>query len=252
MKRYENKVVVVTGSTRGIGYGIAERMISEGAMMVISSRKQKAVEKAVAELRNAYPGAKVEGCPCHVGKPEQRKKLIDFAVEKFGKIDVFVSNVAISPASGPLMTSEEKLWDKIFSVNITSAFFAVKEAVPHMPKGSSILFVGSIGGFVPFPLIGVYSISKTAILGLTRCLAEELSAKEIRVNNLAPGVIKTNFSRMIWQKSKGGERLNPALLIKRNGTSEDCAAAAAFLCSDDASYITGETLPVTGGLRSRL
>merc|ERR1719192_41865 len=108
-----------------------------------------------------------------------------------------------------------------------------------MPTGSSICFIASIGAFEPFPLIGVYSISKTALLGLTKCLANELAPKGIRVNCLAPGVIKTNFSKMIWSK-KGGERLNPALLVKRNGTIEDCGAATAFLCSDDASYISGE------------
>lgn len=249
-RRLDGKIAVITASTAGIGYAIAERLGHEGAHVVVSSRKQKQVDTTVETLSSQ--GLKVTGLTCHVGSKDDRRKLFNLVEEKFGGLDILVSNAGINPSFGQILDTKEEVWDKIFDVNVKAAFLLCQEAVPLMKKrgGGSVVFVSSIGGYDPFPMIAPYSISKTALLGLVQGLVPQLSSLNIRVNAIAPGIIKTNFSQALLEP--GEEAVAADVPLNRVGRPEECAGAVAFLVSDDASYITGETIVMSGGKRSRL
>ncbi|XP_035280966.1 dehydrogenase/reductase SDR family member 4 isoform X2 [Anguilla anguilla] len=153
-----------------------------------------------------------------------------------------------------MMDSNEEVWDKILDVNVKAAFLLTKLVVPHMEKrgGGSVVFVSSVAGYQPMQGLGPYSVSKTALLGLTRALAPELAHSNIRVNCVAPGVIKTRFSSVLWQNEDVVEEFKKQLCIKRLGQPQEVGGVIAFLCSEEASYITGETITVTGGMGCRL
>eukprot|EP00455_Lapot_gusevi_P026301 TRINITY_DN2776_c0_g1_i3.p1 TRINITY_DN2776_c0_g1~~TRINITY_DN2776_c0_g1_i3.p1 ORF type:complete len:254 (+),score=80.11 TRINITY_DN2776_c0_g1_i3:68-829(+) len=250
-KRLTNKVAVVTGSTDGIGFAIAERFASEGAKVVVSSRKAANVKKAVETIKAKFPNTSVHGVVCHIGIAADRKKLVQETVEKFGQIDILVSNVAVNPTMGSTLETDEKTWDKIFDINVKCSFLIAQECVPHMKNGGSITFVASQAGFTPFALLGAYSVSKTALFGLTKVLAQEL-APNIRVNCLAPGIIKTRFSVPLWKEDAIAEKALEGIPMRRFGTPAECAGTVAFLASEDASYVTGEIIVVNGGTTSRL
>ncbi|XP_071957405.1 dehydrogenase/reductase SDR family member 4-like isoform X2 [Antedon mediterranea] len=250
-RRLEGKVAIVTASTDGIGFSIARRLGQEGAHVVVSSRKENNVNKAVNQLKSE--GIKVSGMVCHVAKEEHRKRLINSTVEQQGGIDIFVSNAAVNPVYGPILDTPEEAWDKIFDVNVKATFLLIKDAVTHMKKrGGSIVIVSSVGGYVPSELIGAYSVSKTALFGLTKALAPQCARLGIRVNGLAPGLIKTKFSEALWSNEKALKQSTKMLPIARIGLPDECAGAVAFLCSDDSTYITGETMIVAGGMTARL
>ncbi|XP_059860794.1 dehydrogenase/reductase SDR family member 4-like isoform X1 [Delphinus delphis] len=248
----ENKVALVTASTDGIGFAIARRLAQDGAHVVVSSRKQKNVDRAVAMLHGE--GLSVMGTVCHVGKGEDRERLVATAVNLHGGVDILVSNAAVMPFFGNLMDVTEEVWDKILDINVKATALITKAVVPEMEKrgGGSVVIVASVGAYRPFPGLGPYNVSKTALLGLTKNLAVELAQSNIRVNCLAPGLIKTSFSRMLWDDQETLESLKATMQIKRIGKPEDCAGIVSFLCSEDASYITGETVVVAGGMPSRL
>ncbi|KAG8455427.1 hypothetical protein GDO86_001567 [Hymenochirus boettgeri] len=210
-KKLQGKVALVTASTDGIGLAIARRLGHDGACVLLSSRKQKNVDRAVHELRNE--GLNVEGTVCHVGNSEDRKRLVDTALQLFGGIDILVSNAAVNPFFGNILDSSEEEWDKS---------------------------------------LGPYSVSKTALLGLTKALAPELYPLNIRVNCLAPGLIRTKFSSALWENEAACEHTLNSMGISRIGEPEECAGTVSFLCSPDASYITGETIVVAGGCHSHL
>ncbi|XP_015789060.1 dehydrogenase/reductase SDR family member 4 isoform X2 [Tetranychus urticae] len=250
--KLKGKVAIVTASTDGIGLEISRRLGQEGASVIISSRRKENVNKAVDELKNQ--GLDVLGTVCHVSKEEDRKHLIDFTIKEKGAIDYFVSNAAINPVMMPILETGEGAWDKIFEVNVKSAFLLTKAVAPHMEKrgGGSIIYISSIGGYQPLPLIGAYSVSKTALLGLTKAVANETAASNIRVNCICPGIIKTKFSRALWENEGINEEMNRMIPMHRIGKPEEVASLVSFLCSDDASYITGESFVVAGGYYSRL
>ncbi|XP_045756528.1 dehydrogenase/reductase SDR family member 4 isoform X3 [Mirounga angustirostris] len=213
-----NKVALVTASTDGIGFAIARRLARDGAHVVISSRKQQNVDRAVAALQGE--GLSVAGTVCHVGKAEDRKRLVA----------------------------------TILDINVKATALMTKAVVPEMEKrgGGSVVIVASIGAYHPFPGLGPYNVSKTALLGLTKNLARELDQRNIRVNCLAPGLIKTSFSQVLWMDKAREESIKETMQIRRIGKPDDCAGIVSFLCSEDASYITGETVVVGGGTPSRL
>ncbi|XP_062945329.1 dehydrogenase/reductase SDR family member 4-like isoform X1 [Cynocephalus volans] len=247
-----NKVALVTASTEGIGFAIARRLAQDGAHVVISSRKQQNVDRAVAELQGE--GLSVTGTTCHVGNAEDRKRLVATAVNLHGGIDILVSNAAVNPVFGNLLDITEDVWDKVLNINVKATAMITKEVVPEMEKrgGGAVVIVSSIAGFLPSSGMGPYNVAKTALLGLTKNLAIDLASKNIRVNCLAPGLIKTNFSRVLWKDKATEEKMKENLQIRRLGKPEDCAGIVSFLCSEDASYITGETVVVGGGTPSRL
>eukprot|EP01025_Chloroclados_australasicus_P013849 TRINITY_DN16479_c0_g1_i3.p1 TRINITY_DN16479_c0_g1~~TRINITY_DN16479_c0_g1_i3.p1 ORF type:complete len:260 (-),score=1.94 TRINITY_DN16479_c0_g1_i3:165-944(-) len=193
--RFAGKVAVITASSEGIGFGIALRLCQEGCCVVISSRKQDNVDKALQTLKKVCANANAVGIVCHIGESLQRKNLIRFATETFGKIDILVSNAAVNPQLGGILDVPERVIDKVIDVNIKSAIMLVREAVPYMSDtGANIVFISSVAGYDAFEHLGVYSVSKTALLGLTKTLAKELSSQGIRVNCVAPGTIPTKLS----------------------------------------------------------
>nr|XP_004661815.2 dehydrogenase/reductase SDR family member 2, mitochondrial-like [Jaculus jaculus] len=244
-----NKVAVVTGSTNGIGFAIARRLAQDGAHVVISSRKQQNVDSAVATLQG--DGLCVSGTVCHVGKAEDRERLVATALEHCGGVDFLVCVAGVNPLVGSTIKSSEQIWDKILSVNVKAPALLLNQLLPHMEKRGqgSVVLVSSLAAYVPLPKLGAYNVSKTAVLGLTKTLAVELAPKNIRVNCLVPGIINTDFSKVVRTKgSWWGRRYQsqPYFSPCRVGQPEDCAGLVSFLCSPDASYITGENIVVAG------
>ncbi|KAF5820897.1 putative short-chain dehydrogenase/reductase SDR, NAD(P)-binding domain superfamily [Helianthus annuus] len=248
-RRFEGKVAIVTASTQGIGFSIAQRLGFEGASVVISSRKQKNVDEAVGKLK--AQGIEALGSVCHVSNAQQRKNLIEQTVQKYGKIDVVVLNAAVNPSVNPILQTKESTLDKLWEVNIKTSILLLQDASPHLSKGSSIVFISSISAFQPPPGMAMYGVTKTALLGLTKALASEL-APHTRVNCVAPGFVPTHFASYITSSEAKRREMENMTSLKRLGTTQDMAAATAFLASDDASYITGETIVVSGGTPSRL
>ncbi|KAJ8307915.1 hypothetical protein KUTeg_014533 [Tegillarca granosa] len=207
-----------------IGLAIARKLAQDGAKVVVSSRKQVNVEKAVQNLKSE--NLEVTGVVCHVGKSQDRTNLIQTALTEYGGVDILVSNAAQNPFFGNILD--------------------VKRG------GGSIVIVSSIGGYNPSNVIGPYSVSKTALLGLTKALVHQLSPLNIRVNGIAPGLIKTRFSEAIWRTDEAKKLSESMIPIRRIGEPQECAGIVAFLVSDEASYINGENIIVAGGIPARL
>ncbi|KAK1273964.1 hypothetical protein QJS04_geneDACA008063 [Acorus gramineus] len=248
-RRFEEKVAIVTASTQGIGFSIAERLGVEGASLVISSRKQKNVDEAVEKLRSR--GIEAIGVVCHVSNAQHRQNLVEATVNKYGGIDVIVSNAAANPTVDNILDTEEPVLDKLWEINVKASILLLQAAAPHLRQGSSVILISSIGGYHPQKTMAMYGVTKTALLGLTKALASEM-APSTRVNCIAPGFVPTHFADFLTKNETARKAIEESTLLNRLGTTNDIAGAAAFLASHDASYITGETLVVAGGMPSRL
>ncbi|XP_031217503.1 dehydrogenase/reductase SDR family member 2, mitochondrial-like [Mastomys coucha] len=240
------KVAVVTGSTKGIGFAIARRLAQDGAHVVISSRKQENVDEAVTILKEE--GLSVTGTVCHVGKAEDRQHLVTTALKHSGGIDFLVCVAGVNPLVGSTLGASEQIWDKILDVNVKSPALLLSKFLPYMENrgGGSVVLVSSAVAYTPVPKLGVYNTSKTALLGLCKSLAVELAPKGIRVNCLVPGIIKTDFSLREKTMPNKLPDMNKVFGLQRLGEPEECAGLVSFLCSSDASYITGENIMVAG------
>ncbi|XP_017793894.1 PREDICTED: dehydrogenase/reductase SDR family member 4-like [Habropoda laboriosa] len=250
-KRLEGKVAIVTASTEGIGFAIAKRLAEEGAKVMISSRKEANVKKAVEQLKST--GLNVCGTICHVGKKEDRKRLLEKTEQEFGSLDILVSNAATNPNPSTLFDTSEELWDKIFDINVKSTFLLLQESLSLLRKSKtpSIILVSSVSAYRPYTLLGAYGVSKTALLGINQLAAATLVSEGIRVNCIAPGIIKTKFAKILCE-GELGETMLSTIPMQRFGEPKDIAGVAAFLASDDASYITGETIIASGGMPCKL
>jgi dehydrogenase/reductase SDR family protein 4 len=246
-KKYKNKVVLITGSTMGIGLAIAEKFGLEEATVIICSRKKENLDKAELYLKSK--GITLDAYICNVNNKEERKNLIQSIEQKHKKLDVLVCNVAVNPHFGPSYDITEKEFDKIFEVNVKNTFFTIKESLPilKVSKNPSILIISSQAGYTPFNMIGVYSVSKTALLSMTKLLAQELAKFNIRVNCIAPGIINTKMSKAIIDSDEAKNNF-----MGRAGLPSEISGAALFLCSEEASFITGETVCINGGMHGRL
>ncbi|MBW7851607.1 MAG: SDR family oxidoreductase [Rhodospirillales bacterium] len=242
------KVAIITGSSRGIGRSIAECMAKAGAKVVISSRKAEACEAVAAAIREA--GGEAIAIPCNVSHREQLQALVDGAVETWGRIDVLVCNAAVNPYYGPMAKMPDDAYDKIMNSNVKSNFWLCNMAAPHIVAsgGGSILIVSSIGGDQGSATLGVYGISKAADFALTRNLAIEWGPQGIRANCIAPGLIKTDFSRALWENEKLARAVEQGTPVRRMGVPEDIGGVAVFLASRAAAYVTGQVLVVDGGV----
>ena len=245
--RLDGKVAIVTGSTRGIGLAIATTLARAGASVVISSRKPEHVEHAVATLRSE--GLTVVGIPAHMGKPADAHELAARAVEHFEGIDIIVNNAATNPVFGPLQQATAEAYDKIFSVNLVGPLELCRTAHTVMAQrgGGAIINMASIGGISPEPGLGLYSVSKAALVSLTKVMAQEWGADGIRANVICPGLIKTKFSAALWSDSNISKTVVGSQPIARIGTPVDVAGLALFLASDASAYCTGGVYMVDGG-----
>lgn len=243
----EGKVALITGASKGIGFGIAEIFAAAGAKVVISSRKQEALDE-MASLLNSK-GYEVTGIACNVGNMEDLPLLVEKTVEKYGTIDILVNNAATNPVFGPVHETSLEAFDKIMNVNVKAAFELSRLCFPYLRKssGASVINISSIGGISPEHGLGIYSVSKAALISLTKVFAKEWGDANIRVNVICPGLIQTKFSEALWSNEKIMSMIMKQLAIKRAGTSEEIGAMALFLASSASSYTTGGVFTADGG-----
>ena len=242
------QVALVTGASRGIGRAMALGFAQAGASVVVSSRRAEGVQAVADEIRAL--GGRAHAVAAHVGQEAAVAGLVAQAVETFGGIDVVINNAATNPHFGALLDASESQWDKILEVNLKGPFHVIRHAVPHLRArgGGLILNIASVAGLRPSPAMGIYSVSKAGLLMLTRALAVELGPDHIRVNALAPGLIRTRFSQALWEAPDIAGRAVAATPLGRLGEPEDIVGAALFLASPQAAYITGAVLTLDGGL----
>lgn len=241
------KVAVVTGSSRGIGRSSAELLAAMGAKVVVSSRSEEACATVVDAIRAA--GGEAMAIACHIGKRDQLQALVDKTVSEWGGIDILVCNAAINPAYGPMSALTDDAFDKIFATNVRSTVNLCNMVLPGMAGrgGGSVIILSSITALVGNTVIGAYGMSKAAEAALTRNLALEWGPKNCRTNAIAPGLIKTDFARALWEdpdKLKQTVARNP---LGRIGEPEDIAGIVGFLASDAGAYVNGQVIVADGG-----
>ncbi len=241
------KVALVTGATRGIGLAIARALAASGATVIVSSRKEAAVSTVTSQLVEA--GAHAHGIPANVGRLEESHALVDRAIELAGGIDILVNNAATNPVYGPVKDTSTEAFDKIMQVNVRAPFEIARRALPSMIArgGGSVLNISSIGGLAPESGLGIYSVSKAALISLTQVMAKEWGAHNVRANALCPGFIKTDFSAALWKNESVMSEVLSHQPIARLGSPEEVANFALFLVSDAASFCTGGAYLVDGG-----
>lgn len=241
------KVAVITGSTKGIGRAIAEEMARLGAKVVISSRKADACEKVAEELK--AQGHEAIAIPCHVGRKEDLQNLVDKTNEAWGSIDVLVCNAATNPVYGTTAEMTDDAWDKIMDTNVKGTFWLTNMVLPQMAeKGEgTVVLLSSIAGIRGNTTIGTYGVSKAAEAALARNLAVEWGPKGIRVNSIAPGLIKTDFAKALWEDPVRVKRAEDKTPLRRIGDPVDIAGLAVFLSTKASAYITGQVIVADGG-----
>jgi NAD(P)-dependent dehydrogenase (short-subunit alcohol dehydrogenase family) len=244
----QERVALLTGASRGIGRAIARRLAGAGARVVVSSRKLENVQTVADEIRAA--GGEALAVEAHVGDPAAVKALVACTVEAYGRLDVVVNNAATNPHFGPLLSADGGQWDKILDTNTKAAFRLCQAAVPHLEArgGGKIINMASVAGLQPSPGMGLYGISKAALIMLTRQLAMELGPANIQVNAIAPGVIETRFSRVLWQTPQISDPILARMPLGRFGQPDDVAGLALYLASPASDYVTGAVFVVDGGL----
>jgi len=240
------KVAIVTGSARGIGYGIAIALAEEGCNVVVSDLNENDCAKVVTEIENI--GSKALAVKCDVSKKADVDNLISSAVKKFGKLDILVNNAGIFPFK-PFLQMTEADWDKVLNVNLKSVFMCSQAAAKEMKNGGKIISISSIAAFVGFEGLTHYCATKGGINAMTRAMALELGPQKINVNAIAPGAIDTPGAKMTDENMM--KQTIAAIPWKRMGIPEDIANAVVFLASDKADYITGQTIIVDGGYTLR-
>lgn len=243
------KTAIITGSSRGIGRAIAEAMADQGARVVISSRKPGPCEEVAAEINKKHGDGTAIAIPANISSKEDLQALVDETNKSFGKIDILVCNAASNPYYGPMAGISDDQFTKILQNNIISNHWLVQMVAPQMQarKDGAIIIVSSIGGLRGTPIIGAYNISKAADFQLARNLATEFGADNIRVNCIAPGLIKTDFAKALWENPETLKRSLTGTPLKRIGEPEEIAGAAVYLASKAGTYMTGQMLVVDGG-----
>ncbi len=242
------KVAVVTGSSRGIGRAIAERMAEHGANVLISSRKQDACEEVAAAIRSR--GGTAIAHAASISSREALQGLVDRAITEWGAIDILVCNAAINPYYGPLLDITDEAFDKIMASNVRSTLWLCSMVVPRIAErgGGAVVVVSSIAGLEGTPVIGAYGISKAADLALVRNLAVEWGSKNVRVNALAPAIIRTDFARALWENPEIYDKAVRSYPLRRIGEPDEVAGAAVFLASRAGAFVTGQTILIDGGV----
>jgi NAD(P)-dependent dehydrogenase (short-subunit alcohol dehydrogenase family) len=240
--RLDGKVALVTGGSRGIGKAIAQTYVDAGAQVMITSRNAESCEAAANEIGG---GAHFEAG--HIGRDEDVERVIEATMNRLGRIDILVNNAATNPYAGLTIDIDRARWDKTFEINLTAPLFWTQRVWNRWmnKEGGSIVNISSVGGYSTSPILGVYDVTKAALIHLTKQLAAELGPK-VRVNAVAPGLVKTDFAKALWEEGKG-DQVAKAYPLERLGEPEDVAAVALFFAAETGRWITGQTWVLDGG-----
>jgi NAD(P)-dependent dehydrogenase (short-subunit alcohol dehydrogenase family) len=243
------KVAVITGSSRGIGRAIAEAMADHGAKVVISSRKAEACEEAAKGINDKHGDGTAIVVPANISSKEALQALVDETTERLGKIDVLVCNAASNPYYGPMAGISDEQFRKILENNVIANHWLIAMVAPEMieRKEGSIIIVSSIGGLTSSTMIGAYNISKAADFQLARNLAAEFGPSGVRVNCIAPGLVRTDFARALWENPDTLKAVTRHTPLRRIGEPHEIAGAAVFLAAPASTFMTGQTIIVDGG-----
>jgi NAD(P)-dependent dehydrogenase (short-subunit alcohol dehydrogenase family) len=243
------KVALVTGSTKGIGEAIVHRLAEHGAKVVVSSRKADACDKVAADINKAQGKEVAVPIPCNINYKEQLQQLVTGTRQKWGKIDILICNAALNPYFGPQMEIPDEAFDKIMGANVRSNHWLCQLVLPEMVerKDGSIIIVSSVGGLRGSPVLGAYCISKAADFQLARNIAVEYGPLNIRANCIAPGLIKTDFAKALWDNPEILKRSTSGAPLRRIGDPDEIAGAAVFLASKAGAFMTGQAVVIDGG-----
>ena len=246
------KVALITGSSRGIGKSIAQQMAAHGARVVISSRKAPACEEVANAINAEHGEGTAIAVAASISSKEDLQRLVKTTNEQLGEVDILVCNAASNPYYGPMEGIADEQFEKILSNNVISNHWLIQQVAPGMRnrKEGAIIIVSSIGGMIGSTTIGAYNISKAADFQLARNLAAEFGVDNVRVNCIAPGLIKTDFARALWEDPKNLELVTATAPLKRIGLPEEVAGAAVFLAAPAGNFITGQSIVVDGGVTS--
>jgi len=244
------KSAIITGSSRGIGKAIAEAFADHGASVTISSRKPGPCQEVAAAINEKHGEGRAIAVPANISEKDQLQAMVDATNEAFGKVDIVVCNAASNPYYGPMENITDDAFEKILQNNIISNHWLIQMCAPQMRerKDGAIILVSSIGGLKASPVIGAYNISKAADFQLARNLAAEYGKDNVRVNCIAPGLIKTDFARALWENPDTLKRALVTTPLARIGEPEEIAGAAVFMASKAGSYMTGQMMVVDGGV----
>jgi dehydrogenase/reductase SDR family member 4 len=245
--RLDGRVALVTGGSRGIGRAVAVALAQAGADVVVAARKAQDLDSVAEEVRSL--GRRGLAVPAHLARRADIDRLFESTLEAFGRLDVLVNNAATNPVFGPLADIEEDAWDRIMALNVKGYLLAAQRAARAMaPLGRGVIInMASTAGLRASPGLGAYSVSKAAVIMLTRVLGRELGPLGIRVNGIAPALIETRFSEALWKNPEILDGYLKSTPLGRAGQPEEVGGAVVYLCSDAASYVTGQTLLLDGG-----
>lgn len=243
------KTAIITGSTKGIGKAIAHRMAQHGANVVVSSRKADACEEVTAEINAAGYSGSAMAIPCNIGYKDQLQALVDKTVAALGPVDILVCNAAINPFAGPMIDIPDEAFDKIMGSNIRSNHWLCGMVLPSMKErgDGSIIIVSSIGGLRGNALLGAYGLSKAADMQMARNIAVEYGPSGVRANAIAPGLVRTDFARYLWENEEILKTSTSGSALRRIGEPDEIAGAAVFLASKAGAFTTGQTIVCDGG-----
>ncbi len=242
------RTAIVTGGSRGIGKAIAIRLAQHGAKVMVSSRKLDACEKVVDEIRAA--GGTAEAHAANISRKEELQGLVDATIAAFGRIDTLVCNAALNPYFGPAQNIPDEAYDRIMNGNVRSNLWLCQMVIPAMAErgDGNVIFISSIGGLRGSPVLGIYGVSKAADMQLARALAVEWGPRGVRVNTIAPGLVRTDFARALWEDPVNLKKRTADSPLQRIGEPDEIAGAAVFLASPAAGFMTGQTMVIDGGV----
>ena len=243
----DGQVAIVTGGSKGIGLSISQHLARLGAKVVVSSRKLDACEEVVADIEKN--GGEAMAVVCNISRRDECENLVKTTYDTWGRIDTFVANAAVNPVLGPMTGLSDEAFNKVMTSNVHSAIWFANAAMPHMAEvgGGSFIIVSSIGGIKGSATLGAYGISKAADTGVARALAVEWGPKNIRVNCILPGLVKTDFARALWEDETNRKSREARTPLGRIGDPDDIGGIAAFLAGPTAKFITGQTIVADGG-----